>query len=261
MKERLQKIIAKAGIASRRSAEKMIQEGRVSVNGTLVRELGAKANLSVDEIRIDGKLVSHDSNEAKIYLILHKPRGYITSVKDPEGRHTVMELLPEGTLKVFPVGRLDYDSEGLLLMTNDGTFAHRLQHPKFSISKTYRVKIIGRITDKDIKILERGVVLSDGIFRSQNVRIEKLNRKSCWVALTIKEGRNRVIRRAFEALGYTVARLIRVAVSDIQLVGLKQGDYRYLTKREVKKFLYSSRIKRNEQSVFKIHQKPMPKNW
>jgi 23S rRNA pseudouridine2605 synthase len=243
MKERLQKIIAKAGIASRRAAEKMIQEGRVSVNRVSVRELGTKADINTDEIRVDGKLIFYEANESKIYLILHKPSGYITSVKDPQGRHIVMDLLPEGMNGVFPVGRLDYDSEGLLLMTNDGDFAHKIQHPKFSIPKTYRIKIMGKIADKEFRALEKGIVLSDGMFKPQTVQIEKVEKKSCWVMLTINEGRNRVIRRAFETLGYTVARLIRIAVSDIQLAGLKRGDYRYLTKKEVKKILDGSCIK------------------
>lgn len=255
MKERLQKIIAKAGITSRRSAEKMIQEGRVSVNRIPVRELGTKADIDKDEVRVDGKLIFYEANESNIYLMIHKPSGYITSVKDSQGRPIVMDLLPEGVGRVFPVGRLDYDSEGLLLMTNDGTFSHKIQHPKFSIPKTYRVKIMGKITDKEIKALGKGIALSDGMFRTQTVQIEKVNKKSCWVALTIREGKNRVIRRAFEALGYTVVRLIRIAIADIHLAELKQGDYRYLTKKEVKKILDGSWVRCNEQVIFKIYPK------
>lgn len=235
MEERLQKIIARSGFASRRAAEKMIKEGRVSVNKVLVRQLGTKADVEKDDVRVDGNLIS--SEVAKIYLMLHKPRGYVTTLHDPEGRPIITDLLSDVSERVFPVGRLDYDSEGLLLMTNDGVFAQRLLHPRFGIPKTYKAKIRGDLTSREIRDLEKGIKLEDGKFRPEAFRVEKTNRKSCWVSLTITEGRSRMIRRGFASLGHPVVRLIRVAISDVYLGDLKAGAYRSLTKREVQKLL------------------------
>jgi pseudouridine synthase len=235
MEERLQKIIARSGFASRRAAEKIIKEGRVSVNKVLVRQLGTKADVEKDDVRVDGNLIS--SEVAKIYLMLHKPRGYVTTLHDPEGRPIITDLLSDVSERVFPVGRLDYDSEGLLLITNDGVFAQRLLHPRFGIPKTYKVKIRGDLTGSEIRDLEKGIKLEDGKFRPEAFRVEKTNRKSCWVSLTITEGRSRMIRRGFASLGHPVVRLIRVAISDVYLGDLKAGAYRSLTKREVKKLL------------------------
>ncbi|OIP92857.1 MAG: pseudouridine synthase [Syntrophaceae bacterium CG2_30_49_12] len=235
MEERLQKIIARAGFASRRAAEKMIKEGRVRVNNAVVRQLGTKADVEKDEVRVDGNLIS--SEVAKIYLMLHKPGGYVTTLHDPQGRPIITDLLSDVSERVFPVGRLDYDSEGLLLMTNDGVFAQRLLHPRFGIPKTYKVKIRGDLTGSEIRDLEKGIELDDGKFRPEAFRVEKTNRKSCWVSLTITEGRSRMIRRGFASLGHPVVRLIRVAISDVSLGDLKAGAYRSLTKREVQKLL------------------------
>ncbi|MDO8723612.1 MAG: pseudouridine synthase [Syntrophales bacterium] len=243
MEERLQKIIARAGFASRRAAEKMIQEGRVSVNKVIVRQLGVKANVKKDEIRVDRNLIFPEV--VKIYLMLNKPRGYITTLHDPEGRPIVADLLPDISERVFSVGRLDYDSEGLLLMTNDGDFAQRILHPRFGIRKIYRVKLRGDLTGSEIRSLEKGIELEDGKFNPEAFRVEKTNRKSCWVILTIAEGRSRMIRRAFASLGHPVARLIRVAISDVDLGNLKTGAYRSLTKREVQKLLSSSPVNKN----------------
>ncbi len=238
MEERLQKIIARAGIGSRRAAEKMIAEGRVSVNGVVVTELGVRADMERDEIRVDGKLILCDTT--KVYFALNKPRGYMTTMNDPQERRIVTELLPDIAERVFPVGRLDYDSEGLLLLTNDGDFAQKLLHPRFMIPKTYRVKIEGRLTGSDIRALtEDGVVLEDGKFRAHDFRVERTNgMSSSWVAFTLGEGRNRVIRRAFDQLGHPVTRLIRIAVAGLTLGDLKPGMYRNLTKKEVEGFLF-----------------------
>lgn len=232
MQERIQKIIASAGIASRRAAEKLISEGRVSVNHRVVK-LGAKADAQKDEIRVEGKLISTEIS--KIYLMLNKPSGYITSLRDPQGRPIVTDLLHDVSERIFPVGRLDYDSEGLLLMTNDGSFAQRLQHPRFTIPKTYMVKVKGKLTRGEIRTIEEGIELSDGKFIPSDIELEKINRKSCWFKLTIFEGRNRIIKRVFESIGHPVIRLIRVAVSDIHLDTLRVGEYRYLEKREIKR--------------------------
>jgi len=231
MKERIQKIMAQAGIASRRAAEKMILEGRVTINDVRIAELGAKADPGQDDIRVDGRLINVAID--KIYLLLNKPRGYVTTLNDPENRPTVAHLLTGIQERVFPVGRLDYDSEGLLLLTNDGEFAQRLQHPRYQVTKTYRVKVEGHLSNREIRALSEGVSLEDGFFKPLHAALERKNAKSCWVTLTLAEGRNRVIRRAFAVIGFPVIRLIRVALSDILLGDLKPGAYRHLTRKEV----------------------------
>lgn len=233
MKERLQKVLSAAGVSSRRAAEKMILEGRISINGEVVKELGTKADPERDEIRVDGRLISTEIS--RIYIILNKPKGYVTTLKDPEGRPIVRDLLGDIEERVFPVGRLDYDSEGLLLLTTDGDFAQRLQHPRFKISKKYLVKVRGGITPKDIAAVEKGIRLEDGMFKPLEFRVEGRNPRSTWVYVTIHEGRNRVIRRLFEELGHPVARLIRVGIGDIGLGDLREGGYRHLKKWELRK--------------------------
>ena len=239
MKERLQKIISNAGITSRRDAERMIMDGRVSVNGVVIRQMGAKADIDKDELRVDGRLILLDIS--KIYLMVNKPKGYVTTLNDPERRPIVTDLLSGISERVFPVGRLDYDSEGLLLMTNDGDFAQKLQHPRFRIPKTYEVKIEGNMVNHDFQSLIKGIRLNDGRFKPDNVQIIKRNPLSTWLALTISEGRNRLIRRGLMELGYSVARLIRTAISDLKLGNLKTGTYRYLTTVEVKNLLSLSK--------------------
>jgi 23S rRNA pseudouridine2605 synthase len=235
MEERLQKILARSGLASRRKAEEMIREGRVSVNSETVRELGLKADVERDEIRVDGKLVC--AEETKTYVMLNKPRGYVTTLSDPQKRPLVISLIPELGLRLFPVGRLDYDSEGLLLMTNDGNFAQHVQHPRYRISKTYRVKISGRLNPGEFRRLQQGLDLEDGRFIPDEVSLEEINPKSSWLILKISEGRNRVIRRAFEQLGHPVLRLIRTAVADLQLGNLGEGNYRFLKGWEIRQLL------------------------
>lgn len=237
MPDRLQKIIAHAGIASRRMAEKMISEGRISVNGKIVTELGTKVDIRKDEIRVDGKLIS--AEVSRVYLMLNKPKGYLTTLKDTRERPIITDLLEGVPERVFPVGRLDYDSEGLLIMTNDGDFAHRVQHPKFEITKTYLVKIKGRIPKEETSMIKNGAKLDDGEFKPVHVTVKKINPKSSWLELIIHEGRNRIIRRYFDSLGHPVTRLIRVAIGDIHLGDLRQGDFRYLQKKEVERLLGS----------------------
>lgn len=238
MQERLQKIIAGAGLASRRAAETLILQGRVSVNGVVVTELGTKADAGRDDIRVDGRLISTDVS--KRYLMLNKPRGYVTTLKDPEGRPIVTELLHGIEERVFPVGRLDYDSEGLLLMTNDGDFAQKMQHPRYRIPRTYRVKVRGNVTRRELKEMEDGAELEDGFFKPVAMHLEKMNPKSSWVVMTIQEGRNRVIRRFFDAVGHPVARLIRIAFGELRLGQLGEGEFRALKKREIEQLLSSS---------------------
>ncbi|HOO90511.1 MAG TPA: pseudouridine synthase, partial [Syntrophales bacterium] len=163
MEERLQKIIARCGIASRRAAEQMIQNGRVSVNGRVVTQQGVKADAARDEIRVDGGLISKDA-VSPLYLILNKPQGYVVTLNDPQNRPIVSDLLRDVSDRVFPVGRLDFDSEGLLLMTNDGEFSYRVQHPLFKVPKTYMVKVRGNLTNSDAEAIKKGAVLADGSF-------------------------------------------------------------------------------------------------
>lgn len=228
--ERLQKVLAGAGVASRRAAEEMIRQGRVTVNDAVVMEMGVRV-LRDDEIRVDGRLIGPRPD--KVYLMLNKPRGYVTTLKDPEGRPVVTKLLPEEAGRVFPVGRLDYDSEGLLLFTNDGDWAFSLQHPRFLQHKTYLVKIKGNITSSEIRRLEKGFDLEDGPFRPVRFQVGRMNEKSCWIDITIREGRNRILRRVFEHLGLPVIRLIRTAIGDLTLQGLEEGQSRFLSPQEV----------------------------
>ncbi len=231
MTERLQKILAAAGVASRRAAEKLITEGRVTVNGEVVRELGAKADGRSDIIRVDGKTIAAD--RTLFYIAMHKPSGYVTTMSDPQQRPTVVDLLGDLPERVYPVGRLDYESSGLLLMTNDGDFTQKVSHPRGEVPKTYRVKVAGRLSREELKRLERGVALPDGLFKPEQLHVEKQNDQSVWLTLTLREGRNRVIRRAFEQMGRRVARLVRQSIGPIALSGLKEGAWRHLTDREV----------------------------
>jgi 23S rRNA pseudouridine2605 synthase len=230
MKERLQKILSQAGIASRRAAEKMIADGRISVN-RVVASLGTKADPQKDEIRVDDRLVSCEREG--IYILLHKPPWVVTTLKDPQGRPIVTDLLCGVTERVFPVGRLDYDSEGVLILTNDGEFSQRLQHPRYRIPRTYRVKVAGRLLKRGLQALEKGILLPDGKFAAAGVLLEKTNRRSSWIRMTITDGRNRIIRRAFESIGHPVVRLVRIAVADIHLGSLAAGNWRLLTPREL----------------------------
>ena len=235
MKERLQKIIATAGVASRRHSEKLITEGRVSVNNVVVDKLGEKADAEKDVICIDGKVISIE--KTKYYIALNKPAGFVTTLHDPQNRPTVVDLLRDVPERVYPVGRLDYDSRGLLLLTNDGDFAQKIQHPRFQKPKVYKVKIQGRLSKEQLTQLIRGVKLDDGLFKPENLRIEKYNDKSTWLRLTLREGRNRIIRRGFEAIGYRVASLMRESIGNLQLGTLKEGDWRHLTKKEINQLL------------------------
>jgi 23S rRNA pseudouridine2605 synthase len=253
MEERLQKILSKAGVSSRRAAEKMIAERRISVNLVVVTEPGTKADPDRDEIRLDGRLISCETE--RIYILLHKPRGYVTTLSDPQGRPIVTDLLSGVTERVYPVGRLDYDSEGLLILTNDGDFSQRLQHPRYRIPKTYRVKVEGQLTRGELQALEKGLDLPDGKFAATDVRLEKTNRGSTWILLTITDGRNRVIRKAFESLGHDVARLVRVAMADLQLGSLGEGAWRLLTPREVERLLTLSGGRKTEKNFLDIHLK------
>ncbi|MCX5849052.1 MAG: pseudouridine synthase [Deltaproteobacteria bacterium] len=252
MKERLQKVIAAAGIVSRRHAEKLISDGRVSVNNVVVNELGVKADAAKDIIRIDGKTISVE--KIKHYIVLHKPAGFVTTLHDPQNRPTIADLVRDVPERVYPVGRLDYESRGLLLLTNDGDFAQKIQHPRFEKPKIYRVKIQGRLSKVELTKLAGGIKLSDGIFKPENVKIEKTNDKSCWLRLTLREGKNRIIRRGFEALGFRVAVLVRDAIGDLKLGNLKEGMWRHLTGKEINQLLDNT-ANESRQKFLDIRQK------
>ncbi len=238
--ERLQKILSRAGIASRRAAEQLIREGRVTVNGE-VAEIGGKANLAVDSVKLDGKRVTLPGRNR--YLLLNKPSGYITTRSDPEGRPTVFDLLPpQVRRRLFAVGRLDFDTEGLLLLTDDGDLAHRVSHPRHGCSKSYEVKVHGRPSPESIAKLRSGIVL--GGRRTHPAKIQPLARSrgrrglesNSWWRIELTEGRTRQIREMFDRVGHQVLRLRRVAIGPLSDARLRKGTYRELTEREVELF-------------------------
>ncbi|MEO4053273.1 pseudouridine synthase [Solibacillus sp. CAU 1738] len=231
--ERLQKVIAYAGVASRRKAEQLIVEGKVKVNGKVVKELGTKVSNS-DTIEVEGvKLEKED----KVYFLLYKPKGYISAVTDDKGRKTVTDIFKKRVhQRIFPVGRLDYDTTGLLLLTNDGEFSYQLTHPKFKIDKTYVARVKGIPTIEGLKKLQRGIKLEDGKTAPAKVSMtsfdEQAGKAIC--EITIHEGKNRQVRRMFEAIGTPVVKLKRERFAFLDLTGLNPGEYRELTKHEVK---------------------------
>lgn len=240
MQQRLQKIIANAGITSRRKAEELITQGRVIVNDEIVTKLGTKADLEKDTIKINGrKLVAVGG--PRVYLMLNKPRGCISSTSDPEGRRTVMSLLGRYRTKVYPVGRLDYASEGLLLFTNDGDFANHVLSAKSEIPKTYRVKIKGNPTLEEIEKFRRGIPL-DG-HPTAPARIQRIRSgENPWFEVVLTEGRNQQIRNMFRHLGYLVEKIKRVKVGTLSLGALPAGKHRLLTEREVERLLDPSKL-------------------
>jgi 23S rRNA pseudouridine2605 synthase len=231
MLERLQKIISAAGVTSRRAAEELITEGRVRVNGTVVTELGTKADASKDHIKVDGKLIN--PKQPPTYIMLNKPAGFVTTMSDPEGRPTVQDLMRGVKVRVYPVGRLDYNTEGMLILTNDGDFAHMVTHPKHELPKTYLAKIKGILDEKAIESLEMGVFLDDG--KTAPAKIKKIRKEEAnsWVEITIHEGRKRQVRRMFDRVGRSVIKLKRIKTGSLVLGDLPEGTFRYLTQEEV----------------------------
>ncbi|MFH2011914.1 MAG: pseudouridine synthase [Pseudomonadota bacterium] len=238
MKERLQKIIAKAGLASRRQAENLIREGKVRINGIVITELGIKVDPVKDGIEVNGKAIGNP--EPKVYIMLNKPKGYVTTLKDPQKRPIVSDLLKDIKLRVFPVGRLDYDTEGLLLFTNDGDLTQSLIHPSNKVLKTYLVKINGMLTSREINKLESGVELIDGVTAPAKLRlVKKIKNKSLW-EITIHEGKKRQIKRMFESMGYSIYELRRIRFGPLELGELQVGEYRFLSNRELKELVGST---------------------
>jgi len=230
--ERLQKILSKAGITSRRKAEGLILQGRVSVNGKIVRELGTKAVLGRDEIRVDGETLKPESEG--VVLVLFKPRRCVTTLHDPQGRPTVADFVNKFPIRLYPVGRLDYDAEGLLLLTNDGELAHRLQHPRYKVPKTYLVKVRGHPPAEALAILQQGVNLDDGITAPAELIVIEDDQKATWLSLTLREGRKHQVKRMCAAVGHPVLRLRRTKVGPIELDDLRPGEIRRLKSRAVR---------------------------
>lgn len=228
---RLSKILAQAGLASRRGAEALLEAGRVTVNGVVRLEPGAQADPATDAIALDGRPVG--AREAHAYVLLHKPQGYVTSLHDPEGRRVVTDLLPSGSPRLFPVGRLDYDAEGLLLLTNDGELANRLLHPRYEIPRVYEVEVERRVAPADLDRWRRGVLLPDGPARPAAVGILEHGKGSTRLSITFKEGRYREVKRYCKALGHPVTRLRRVQFGPLRLGALPSGRTRPLTAAEL----------------------------
>ena len=228
--ERLQKVIASSGVASRRKAEELIVKGKVKVDGIVVKELGTKVTPK-NKIEVDNVLIS---NEVKVYYLLNKPRGVITSTKDDKHRETVVDLI-DTNLRIYPIGRLDYDTTGVLLLTNDGEFANNVMHPKCEIEKTYVAKVKGLVTPDKAMALRKGVDIDGYITKPAKVKVSKRDIKTgtSMVEITIHEGKNHQVKRMFESLGYEVLKLKRERIAFLTLKGLTSGDYRMLTPKEV----------------------------
>lgn len=225
---RLNKFLADCGVASRRKADELIAQGHVQINGKTVRELGVRVDPSADRITLDGKPVRPVTQ--KIYVIFYKPENVLTTMEDPEGRPTVADFMEQLPVRVFPVGRLDWDTEGLLLLTNDGDFAQKVMHPRAEIPKTYLAKLDGRPTDVQLKKLMTGVTIPGGRVKAMHIERAKIgdSQQYEWIKIVIGEGKNRQIRHMFNKIGYDVKKLKRVAIGLLTLGSLQKGEYAFL---------------------------------
>jgi len=230
---RLQKYLAQSGVASRRHAEQMILDGRVTVNGIQIFELGTKVDENQDLVAVDGVIVKPETE--KHYIAYNKPIGEIVSVSDPEGRPTVMDKFRDYPVRLFPVGRLDFDSEGLLLLTNDGDLMQRLLHPSHEINKVYWVKVSNQVSDEDIHRLRSGVIIDGKMTAPAKVRLIRYEAFDTVLLISIHEGRNRQIRKMIDVIGHQVVYLRRVEFGPISLQDLPTGQWRHLTSEEIKK--------------------------
>ena len=250
MDVRLQKVIAEAGVASRRKAEEMIRQGRVTVNGRVVTQQGVRVDPQKDHVKVDGRHLK--PAPPFVYVMLNKPRGHVSSLNDPAGRPTVADLLGGVRLRVFPVGRLDFDSEGLMLLTNHGELAQALLHPRYHVPKTYLIKVKGVLTADQIAALERGVRLEEGMTSPAGVKKVRKAEQNSWLEVTIYEGRKHQVKRMLEAVEHPVIRLTRVRFGPLSLGQLAPGEYRYLTDREanaLRQLVRNTRVPRLEFKV------------
>jgi 23S rRNA pseudouridine2605 synthase len=234
---RLQKVLAQAGIASRRACEALISEGRVEVNSEVVVEQGRRVDPERDVIRVDGARIPPPRRH--LYLAMNKPRGVVVTMDDPEGRRTVADLLAKGgsrlvkNERLFHVGRLDADSEGLLILTNDGELANKLAHPSYQVPKTYIAEVTGLVNAATLQRLRHGITLEDGPVRPTSVKIVSSAAERTLIKITLQEGRNRIVRRTMEAVGHPVRHLSRIGIGPVRLGNLKLGEYRELTRDEL----------------------------
>lgn len=230
--ERLQKYIADCGIASRRKAEELILKGLVKVNGEVVTELGTKVDPNKDEIVYKGKVIKPEKK--KVYILLNKPEGYVTTAKDQFGRPTVLDLIKDVKERLVPVGRLDYDTSGLLILTNDGDVVYKLTHPKSEIDKVYEAKLFGVPDSNTINLFKNGITIDGRKTEPAKIELLKVDGRFAWCHITIHEGRNRQVRKMCQAARHPVATLRRVAEGEIELGDLKKGSWRYLTDKEIR---------------------------
>ena len=231
---RLQKFLAEAGVASRRSAEKLIRDGHIEVNREVVTELGSKVDPAKDRVLVDGRPVKA---RRKVYVAVNKPKGYISTRSDPEKRRIVTDLLPLEWRNLYPVGRLDHDTEGLIFLTNDGEFALRLTHPRFGTRKIYEATVEGRVESQQLGKLTEGIRDEGELLKARRARVVSSNNTRSVVEVELTEGKNREIRRMFQALGYEVTRLTRTQIGRIKLGELRSGKWRTLTEPEIKSLL------------------------
>jgi 23S rRNA pseudouridine2605 synthase len=230
MEERLQKYMARCGVASRRKSEEIIARGKVKVNKIVITELGFKVDGDTDSVEVDGKLIKPE--EKKLYIALNKPEGYISSVSDEKGRRTIMELV-EVDERIYPIGRLDYDTTGLILLTNDGEIYNKIIHPRMEKNKVYEAIIEGFISSEEINKLETGIDIGGYVTAPAKVKLIAENRNSTEVEITIHEGKNKQIRKMFEAVEHNIIRLKRISIGEIKLGNLKEGLWRNLTEDEL----------------------------
>jgi pseudouridine synthase len=231
---RLNKFLAHAGVCSRREADRWIAEGRVSVNGQVIMELGEKVAPERDKVLVNGRPVRPEA-ERPVYVLLHKPAGRVVSVKDPFGRPTVMDLLSHVPVRVYPVGRLDLDTEGALLLTNDGELALRLAHPRYGVAKVYEVRVEGEPDEADLDRVRKGIFLEGRKTSPARVQVLRRGHRHATLKVEIHEGRKREIRKMFEAVGFPVAGLVRIDFAGLTLEGLRSGQWRYLHTAEIRR--------------------------
>lgn len=245
MEERLQKILAKAGICSRRAAEELISSGQVTIDGKVVTEMGIKIDPKRHQIIAKGQPIRF--SEKKVYILLNKPEGYVTTLHDPQGRPIVTSLVTKVPERIFPVGRLDFESKGALILTNDGDLAQRVQHPRFEVNKTYIARITGKPSSAKLEQLEKGIDVDGHITAPATLKLRKSGPKESVVEITIHEGRKRQVRKMFTAIGHHVTELTRISYGNLKLGSLKPGKFRFLNKSDISSIFRKNKKHRSHQ--------------